>query len=76
MYQPEFSENYLPARRSLSYFGYITIILGFTTVAVALKCMANFNKGLKVHITGYRAARDLLEDREMEMAVSMNKIRK
>jgi hypothetical protein len=76
MYEPAFDDNYKPARRSLSYFGCNTIFLGFTTIVVALKCMANFNKGLKVHITGYGAARDLLEDREMEMAVSVNKTRK
>jgi hypothetical protein len=52
----------------LRYFGLVTIILGFTTIAMAIKCMQNFGQGLKVHVTGHRLAQTLLKDHEMEMS--------
>ena len=43
-------ENYLPARRTLSVFAVITIMLLIVTIVVACWCTNNFNKGLKPHI--------------------------
>jgi len=54
-------------RRTLSFFSIITIIFSLVTVRVAIKCIANFNKGLKIHITSNMLAQKLLEDYEMEM---------
>ncbi|KAI5811453.1 hypothetical protein DFH27DRAFT_29431 [Peziza echinospora] len=42
---------YLPARRSLTSFAVITLLLITVTIANAILCMLNFNKGLKPHIT-------------------------
>ncbi|KAF2091206.1 hypothetical protein K490DRAFT_34026 [Saccharata proteae CBS 121410] len=44
-------QDYLPARRSLTTFAVITILLLLVTIAVAIMCTHNFNKGLKPHIT-------------------------
>jgi hypothetical protein len=42
--------NYLPARRTLTVFAVITIMLLVVTIVVAVWCTLNFNKGLKPHI--------------------------
>jgi len=44
-------ELYLPARRSLTSFAVITVILIVITITNAIACTINFNKGLKPHIT-------------------------
>lgn len=72
MYQPAHGVNYLPARKILTYFGIITLLLSLLTIVVAVKCIANFNKGLKIHINSNRLAQGLLEDYEMEMSESRN----
>ncbi|PMD43066.1 hypothetical protein L207DRAFT_484175 [Hyaloscypha variabilis F] len=72
MYQPSHAPDYLPARKILTYFGVITLLLSFLIIVVAVKCIANFNKGLKIHINSNRLARGLLEDYEMEMSESRN----
>jgi hypothetical protein len=69
MYQASHEALYLPARRILSFFGTITLMLSLVTIAVTVRCMTNFNKGLKIHVTSDRLARTLLEDYEMEMYV-------
>ncbi len=50
MYQPGFQYMYIPARRSLTTFAVITVILIILTIINACVCTANFNKGLKPHI--------------------------
>ncbi|OJJ86567.1 uncharacterized protein ASPGLDRAFT_121628 [Aspergillus glaucus CBS 516.65] len=50
MYQPSFFKEYLPARRSLTFFAIITLVLIVLTIINACLCTANFNKGLKPHI--------------------------
>ena len=69
MYQSTRVIAYIPARKTLSCFGVITVVLSCATIAVAIKCMMNFNNGLKSHIMGYELSRNLLEDREMELSV-------
>jgi hypothetical protein len=51
MYQPNFEQNYKPARRSLTTFAVITILLIILTIGNAIACIMNFDKGLKPHIT-------------------------
>jgi hypothetical protein len=52
MYNDESRRDlYLPARRSLTSFAVITLILITITIVNAVTCMLNFNKGLKPHIT-------------------------
>ncbi|KAI9817146.1 MAG: hypothetical protein M1827_001258 [Pycnora praestabilis] len=50
--------NYLPARRSLTTFAVITIILIIITINVACVCTSNFNKGLKPHIASRKMQSD------------------
>jgi hypothetical protein len=50
MYQHSRAKTYLPARRSLTSFAVITILLIVCTIINAVLCMANFGKGLKPHI--------------------------
>jgi NADH:ubiquinone oxidoreductase subunit 6 (subunit J) len=42
--------EYLPARKALTVFAVITILLLVATIATACVCTRNFNKGLKPHI--------------------------
>lgn len=60
-------QTYAPARKSLTFFAIMTIVLSVVTIGLAIKCMLNFNKGLKVHINSRRVAQSLLEDHEMEL---------
>lgn len=42
--------DYMPARRGLTLFAVMTILLLILTIANAMWCTSNFNKGLKPHI--------------------------
>ncbi|KAE9367451.1 hypothetical protein N431DRAFT_444589 [Stipitochalara longipes BDJ] len=53
-------------------FWRITLLLSFLTIVVAVKCIANFTKGLKIHINSSGLVQGLLEDYEMEMSESRN----
>lgn len=44
-------EDYKPARKSLTSFAVLTILLLLSTIVVACICTHNFNKGLKPHIS-------------------------
>ena len=50
MYQKGHAIFYLPARKNLTSFAVITIILIVLTIINASVCMANFDKGLKQHV--------------------------
>lgn len=50
MYQPSHENNYLAARKNLTSFAVITIVLLVLTILNAIACMSNFNKGLKQHV--------------------------
>lgn len=52
MYEPNYEQNYLQVRKSLTIFAVITIILIILTIANAIMCTANFGRGLKPHIAG------------------------
>jgi NADH:ubiquinone oxidoreductase subunit 6 (subunit J) len=43
--------DYKPARKSLTSFAVLTILLLLVTIVVACICTHNFNKGLKPHVT-------------------------
>ncbi|KAF2198040.1 hypothetical protein GQ43DRAFT_179469 [Delitschia confertaspora ATCC 74209] len=43
-------KDYIPARKSLTSFAVITLLLVLATIVVACMCAWNFNKGLKPHI--------------------------
>jgi hypothetical protein len=43
--------DYLPARKMLTAFAVITILLLVTTIVIACMCTRNFNKGLKPHVS-------------------------
>jgi len=42
--------DYIPARRTLTSFAVLTILLLIATITIACWCTHNFNKGLKPHI--------------------------
>ncbi|KAL3496604.1 hypothetical protein BJX62DRAFT_102455 [Aspergillus germanicus] len=58
MYQPATANDYLSARRSLTFFAIITLILIVMTITNACVCMHNFNKGLKPHINKKKKGKD------------------
>jgi NADH:ubiquinone oxidoreductase subunit 6 (subunit J) len=43
-------EDYRPARKSLTSFAVLTILLLLITIVIACICTHNFNKGLKPHV--------------------------
>ena len=45
-------DDYIPARRSLTTFAVITVLLLLITIVYCLICTFNFKKGLKPHVTG------------------------
>jgi hypothetical protein len=50
MYEASHAIFYLPARKSLTSFAVITIVLLILTIVNACVCMSNFDQGLKPHI--------------------------
>jgi len=44
-------DDYLPARRGLTLFAIITVVLLVVTIVNASWCTMNFGKGLKPHVT-------------------------
>ncbi|KAN0067541.1 hypothetical protein V8E54_014410 [Elaphomyces granulatus] len=56
MYQPAKYREYLPARRGLTFFAVITLILIVMTIVNAFMCTHNFHKGLKRHISDRRSS--------------------
>jgi hypothetical protein len=47
MYSPERAKDYAPARKTLTVFAVITIILLVVTIAIAIRCALNYGKGLR-----------------------------
>ena len=58
-------EEYKPARKSLTVFAILTILLLLLTIVVACMCTHNFNKGLKPHVNKKAAASDKTYGTEM-----------
>lgn len=58
MYQPSKFREYLSARRSLTFFAVITILLIIATIINAIWCTTNFHKGLKPHLVRTRQSGD------------------
>ena len=50
MYDSPKAHFYTAARKSLTIFAILTVLLLVVTIATAFVCMRNFNKGLKPHI--------------------------
>lgn len=50
MYAPKTYQVYLPARRSLTFFAVITIVLIVLTIINASMCMHNFHKIGRAHV--------------------------
>jgi len=50
MYDSSMAYEYTPARHSLTTFSVLAILLLVVTIATAVECMRNFNKGLRPHI--------------------------
>jgi amino acid transporter len=58
MYQPSKLSEYLSARKSLTFFAVITILLILVTIVNAIWCTTNFHKGLKPHLVRTRDSGD------------------
>lgn len=56
MYTPPKEDNYRPARRSLTFFAIITLVLIVLTITNACMCTHNFHKGLKPHLNRNKKA--------------------
>jgi hypothetical protein len=65
IYQPAKFEEYLPARRSLTFFAVITIILIVMTIINAFMCTSNFHKGLERHISSRRSSNEAEKTTEL-----------
>ncbi|GIK02369.1 hypothetical protein Aspvir_006420 [Aspergillus viridinutans] len=70
MYQPETYKDYLPARRSLTFFAVITIVLIIMTIINACMCMHNFHKGLKPHINKRKSSKEAEKTTELSSNVA------
>ena len=51
MYDPHHRDAYLPARKELTTFAVLTLILIVMTIINACMCANNFNRGLKPYVT-------------------------
>ncbi|PSN67088.1 hypothetical protein BS50DRAFT_381701 [Corynespora cassiicola Philippines] len=51
-------KDYMPARKSLTSFAVLTILLLVVTIVIACMCTHNFNKGLKPHVNSKSGRRD------------------
>jgi len=58
MYQPSHLQPYLPARKELTTFAVLTILLIISTIINAIMCTANFNRGLKPHVSSRKLDHD------------------
>ncbi|KAI6783342.1 uncharacterized protein J7T54_004369 [Emericellopsis cladophorae] len=65
-------DYYLAVQKSLTAFSVITILLILLTIANAIVCMRNFDKGLKTHILG--AAKSREDDPELN-SVNLNDVK-
>lgn len=75
MYSDESRQaQYLPARRSLTSFAVITLLLITITIINAITCMLNFNKGLKPHITKRKFANEEEKHGMTELNVSAHPV--
>ncbi|GFF29801.1 UPF0658 Golgi apparatus membrane protein C23H3.04 [Aspergillus udagawae] len=70
MYQPQTYKEYLPARRSLTFFAVITIVLIIMTIINACMCMHNFHKGLKPHINKRKSSKEAEKTTELSSNVA------
>lgn len=58
-------KDYRPARKSLTSFAVLTILLVLVTIIVACLCTHNFNKGLKPHVNSKKVTTDKATGTEM-----------
>ena len=72
MYQPIKRDNYLPVRKNLTSFAVITILLLLLTIINASVCMANFNKGLKPHISSRKIGTEVEKGDNMTELPNLN----
>jgi hypothetical protein len=59
--------RYIPARKSLTTFAVITIVLLIITITNAIMCAANFNQGLKPYIAKRKVDNEDEKPTMMEM---------
>jgi hypothetical protein len=64
MYSPARAKDYEPARKTLTVFAVITIILLVVTIVIAVRCALNYGKGLKNHILRPKTAESPLSAKE------------
>ena len=70
MYTPPKQDTYKPARRSLTFFAVITLILIIITIINACVCMSNFNKGLKRHVNRGKSGSDVKRQEDVNLNIT------
>jgi hypothetical protein len=60
-------EDYKPARKSLTSFAVLTILLLLVTIVIACICTHNFNKGLKPHLSNKNIENNTNKQYQTEM---------
>lgn len=71
MYSKNYAQYYEAARRSLTTFAILTILLIVITIVVACMCTHNFDKGLKPHIASRKLESD--DEKDVHMADFSNR---
>ncbi|TWU71603.1 hypothetical protein ED733_003298 [Metarhizium rileyi] len=71
IYQPSHKDSYFAVRKSLTAFAVITILLIILTIANAIICMSNFNKGLKAHLLASRR----MEEKPDATSISLHDVK-
>ncbi|KAF4974887.1 hypothetical protein FZEAL_8269 [Fusarium zealandicum] len=74
IYQPNHKNSYEAVRRSLTAFAVITILLILLTIANAIVCISNFNKGLKPHLKALSTKRKVEEKPDLN-SISMQDVK-
>jgi hypothetical protein len=64
MYSLARAKDYEPARKTLTVFAVITIMLLVATIAIAIRCALNYGKGLKNHILRPKAVESPVSGKE------------
>jgi hypothetical protein len=72
MYSLARAKDYEPARKTLTVFAVITIILLIATIVIAIRCSLNYGKGLKNHIMRPSTAESPVSNKESYYENSYN----
>lgn len=72
MYEPDHEGAYLAARRDLTSFAVITIVLILCTITNATICTYNFDRGLKPHVASRKLESEDEKAKMTEMQTNLS----